>query len=124
MGLDRADRLAAVGRGGDDLDIVMRLQPQLQPLGRKRLVIDQDGPDAHGFLSPLSKGISMITLKPPAFVLSGRKAMGRAIGLRQTVANVRQSDSGRRAGRDQSGAFAVAIVGDLDPHRLALRGAR
>ena len=65
VGLDRADRLAAVRRGGDDLDIVVRLEPQLQPLRRQRLVIDQDGPDAHESLSPLSKGISMITLNPP-----------------------------------------------------------
>ena len=46
-------------------DIVVRLKPQLQALGRKGLVIDQNGPDAHESGSPLSKGISMITLKPP-----------------------------------------------------------
>ena len=47
MGLDRADRLAAVGGGGDDFDIVMRLQAQLQALGRQRLVVDEDGADGH-----------------------------------------------------------------------------
>ncbi len=47
VGLDRADRLAPVGRGGDDLDIVMRLEPQLQPLRRQRLVVDEDGADGH-----------------------------------------------------------------------------
>ncbi len=50
VGLDRADRLAAVGGGGDDLDIVMRLQPQLQALGRQRLVVDEDGADGHDVL--------------------------------------------------------------------------
>ena len=54
VGLDLADRLAAVGGGGDDFDVVMRLEPQLQPLGRQRFVVDQDGPDAHSALSPLS----------------------------------------------------------------------
>ncbi len=47
MGLDRADRLAAVGGGCHDLDIVMRLEPQLQTLGRQRLVVDQYGADGH-----------------------------------------------------------------------------
>ena len=55
VGLDLADRLAAIGGGGDDLDVVMRLEPQLQALGRQRLVVDQDGPDGHSAsLSPVS----------------------------------------------------------------------
>ena len=65
VGLDLADRLAAVGGGGDDFDIVMGLEPQLQALRREGFVVDQNGPDAHEALSPVSKGISMITLKPP-----------------------------------------------------------
>ena len=47
VGLDRADRLAAVRAGVDDLDVVMRLQPQLQALDGQRLVVDQDGADGH-----------------------------------------------------------------------------
>ena len=54
VGLDLADRLAAVGGGGDDLDVVMRLQPKLQALGGQRFVIDQNGPDGHQALSPVS----------------------------------------------------------------------
>ena len=63
--LDLPDRLAPVGGCGDDLDVFMRLQSQLQALGRKWLVIDQNGPDGHEAVSPVSKGISRITLKPP-----------------------------------------------------------
>ena len=65
VGLDRPDRFAAVGGGGDYFDVVVSLQAKLQPLRRERLVIDQDGPDAHESLSPVSKGISTTTLKPP-----------------------------------------------------------
>ena len=54
MGLDLADRLAAVGGGGDDLDVVKGLQPQLQPLRRQGFVVDQNGPDGHQALSPVS----------------------------------------------------------------------
>ena len=54
VGLDRPDRLAAVGRGADHLDVVMGLEPEPKPLGGKRLVIDQNGPDAHQSLSPVS----------------------------------------------------------------------
>ena len=54
VGLDLADGLAAVGGGGDDFDVVMRLQPQLQALRRQRFVVDQDGPDGHQALSPVS----------------------------------------------------------------------
>ena len=65
MGLDLADRLAPIGGGADDFDIVKGLEAQLQPLRREGLVVDQNGPDAHEILSPVSKGISRITLKPP-----------------------------------------------------------
>ncbi|MND04640.1 hypothetical protein D3C83_250060 [compost metagenome] len=54
MRLDLADRLASAGGGRDHLDIVMCLQSQLQTLGRKRFVIDQNGPDGHQALSPVS----------------------------------------------------------------------
>ena len=47
VGLDRADRLAAVGGGGDDLHVVMRLEAQAKPLGRQRLVVDEDGANGH-----------------------------------------------------------------------------
>ena len=47
VGLDRSDRLAPVRAGVDDLDVVMRLQAQLQPLDGERLVVDQDGADGH-----------------------------------------------------------------------------
>ena len=36
------------------LDIFVGLEPETQPLGGKRLVIDQNGPDAHQSLSPVS----------------------------------------------------------------------
>ena len=39
--------------------------------------------------------------------------MGRAVSLRQTVPNVRQSDSGGRTGREVA-PLAIAIVGNLD----------
>ena len=42
---DRLDRLAAVGTGGDDIDILKRLEPHLQPLQRQGFVINQDCPD-------------------------------------------------------------------------------
>src|SRR5690348_9971374 len=57
--------------------------------------------------------------KAPALVLSGLETVCRAIGLRQPVANVRQSDAGRRAGGNLR-ALAVAVVGHLDAYRLAL----
>src|SRR5205085_6391161 len=61
--------------------------------------------------------------KAPLVVLFGLETMRSAIGLRQSVANVRQSDAGRRAS-DHFAARTVAIVGDLDPDRLSLaRGA-
>ena len=47
MGLDRADRLAAVRAGFDDLDILVRLEAQLQALDGERLVVDQDRADGH-----------------------------------------------------------------------------
>ncbi len=47
MGLDRADRLAAIGGGSDNFDVIMRLEPQLQPLRRQRLIVDQDGANGH-----------------------------------------------------------------------------
>ena len=47
VGLDRAYRLAAVRAGLDDLDVVMRLQAQLQALDGQRLVVDQDRADRH-----------------------------------------------------------------------------
>ena len=47
VGLDRADRLAPVRAGVDDLDVLVRLEAQLQPLDGQRLVIDQDGADGH-----------------------------------------------------------------------------
>src|SRR3546814_6742956 len=47
VGLDRADRLAAIGAGLDDLDILMLFQAQLQPLDGKRLVVHQDRADGH-----------------------------------------------------------------------------
>src|SRR5438270_829325 len=76
VGLDLADRLAPIGRGADDFDIVERLKPQLQALGSQGLVVDQNGPDGHETVSPVSKGISMITLKPPRsfFLVSKRCA--------------------------------------------------
>src|SRR6185503_564277 len=61
--------------------------------------------------------------KTPALVLSGLETMCGAIGLRQSVANVRQSDAGRRTG-GKFGAVAVAVVGDLDADRLSLAGGR
>ncbi len=54
VGLDRPDRFAPVGRGRDDLDIVVGLEPQLQALRRKRLVVDEHGADGHESLSPVS----------------------------------------------------------------------
>ena len=54
VGLDLADRFASVGGGRDYLDIVMRLQSQLQALRREGLVVDQNGPDGHQALSPVS----------------------------------------------------------------------
>ena len=65
MGLDLADGLAAVGGGPHHLDVVMRLQPQLQALRGEGFVVDQNGPDGHQALSPVSNGISTITLNPP-----------------------------------------------------------
>ena len=47
VGLDRADRLAAVRAGVDDLDILMRLEAELQPLDGERFVVDQDGAYGH-----------------------------------------------------------------------------
>src|SRR5207237_3557530 len=56
---------------------------------------------------------------PPLVVRSRLEAVRRTIGLRQPVANVRQSDSGRQtAGKLR--AVAVAVVGDLDPDRMGL----
>ena len=54
-------------------DVFMGLQPQLQSLGRERLIIDQDGANRHSISfvmswmsRPLvSNGMSRITLKPP-----------------------------------------------------------
>ena len=54
VGLDLADRLASICGSGDNFDVVERLQSQLQPLGGKRFVIDQNGPDGHQALSPVS----------------------------------------------------------------------
>jgi hypothetical protein len=47
VSLDRAYRLSTVHCGCDDFNVVMGLEAQLQTLSRKRLVIDQYGPDAH-----------------------------------------------------------------------------
>ena len=47
VGLDRPDRLAAVGGGGDDFHVVMRLQAQAEALRRQRLIVDEDGADGH-----------------------------------------------------------------------------
>ena len=49
--------------------------------------------------------------------------MCRAIGLRQPVANVRQSDAGRRA-CSEFAALTIAVIGDFDPHGLPLALAR
>ncbi len=65
VGLDLADRFTAVGGGRDNFDIIEGLQPQLEALGGERFVVDQNGPDGHAALSPVSYGISTITLKPP-----------------------------------------------------------
>ena len=40
--LDRADRLATVGGGGDDLHVLMRLEAQAKPLGSQRLVVNDE----------------------------------------------------------------------------------
>src|SRR5215203_2477340 len=45
--------------------------------------------------------------------------MGQAVGLRQTVPDVRQSDSGGGTGREIV-PLAVPIVGNLDADALAL----
>jgi hypothetical protein len=71
--------------------------PKLQPLGGQRLVIDQDGTDRHSGSSilvsaPCLDGMSMITLNPHVVLLVWKRV--RAIGLRQTVLDVRQADSG------------------------------
>ena len=65
--LDRADRLAPVRAGVDDLDILMRLEAQLEPLDGQRLVVHQDGADGHfgSSASSVWNGISMKTRKPP-----------------------------------------------------------
>jgi hypothetical protein len=45
--LDRPDRLAAVGAGVDDLDILEPLEAQHQPLSGQWLVVHQDGANGH-----------------------------------------------------------------------------
>jgi len=54
VSLDLADRLTPVGGRCDHFDVVVRLQSQLQALRRQRLVVDQNGPDGHQALSPVS----------------------------------------------------------------------
>jgi len=54
VGLDLADRFAAIRSSGDNVDVIERLQSQLQALRRQGLVIDQNGPDAHQAVSPVS----------------------------------------------------------------------
>ncbi len=69
--LDRADRLAAVGAGLDDLDIVMAVQAQLEPLDGKALVVDENGTNGHAATfgwSSTMRGMSMMTEKPPSAV--------------------------------------------------------
>ena len=96
VGLDRADRLAAVRAGVDDLDILVRLEAELQPLDGERFVIDQDGADGH-FGSSVFDLIGNVdeNAEAPLVVRLCLEAMVVAIGLRQTVPNVRQSDAGR-----------------------------
>ncbi len=66
VGLDRADRLAAIAAGFDDLDILVLFEAKLQALNGERLVVDQDRADGHLVSSAwIWYGISMITLKPP-----------------------------------------------------------
>src|SRR5829696_5987847 len=66
VGLDRADRFAAVRAGVDDLDVIVGLQAQLQALDGKRLVVDQNRTNGHFGSSASStwKGMSMETRKP------------------------------------------------------------
>ena len=47
VGLNRADRLPAVGGGGDDLHVVMGLQAQAEPLRGQRLIVDEDRANGH-----------------------------------------------------------------------------
>ncbi len=47
VGLDRPDRFAAVGGGGDDFHVLMRFEAQAKSLGRQGLVVNEDGANGH-----------------------------------------------------------------------------
>ena len=45
--LDGADRFATVNAGFDDINVGVRLEPQLQALNREFFIIDENGTDGH-----------------------------------------------------------------------------
>src|SRR5690606_16692936 len=61
LGLDRADGLAAVGARADDLDVGIGLEPQLQALDGKFLVVDEQGTNGHAWVPTARSPGSLVT---------------------------------------------------------------
>ena len=64
----KAEEAEQIGLINELIDVVVRLQPQFEPLDRKRLVVDEDGTNGHHtslFGTSSWYGISISTPNPP-----------------------------------------------------------
>ena len=100
FGLDLADRLASVGAGVDDLDVLKGFEPQLQALNGEFLVVDEDGSDGHADVPKV-------------------RWAGGGRGMTFAPAGAASPSGGRRRSRGQGClkfGFAYPVIWDFDQH--------